>query len=58
VPIWEWCEAFQSNRTMRVEAETEEEARAKMKSGEWLDEHEFDFFALTLLKDLARVEDD
>jgi hypothetical protein len=40
-----------------VEADTEEDAREKMDSGDWIYEHTVDFYQDDLLSDLKRQDD-
>lgn len=51
--IWRWKEKFVDIRVCEVEADTEEEAREKMKDGDWASETTVDFYSDELLEDLS-----
>jgi hypothetical protein len=50
--VWKWKVKFADVRECAVEADTEEEARRKMDSGDWLSEDTVDFYSDELLEDL------
>ena len=52
MPIWRWKERCTDIRECAVEADTEEEARAKMESGDWLYEQTVDFYHEELVEKL------
>ena len=54
--IWQRKEKFADVRVCTVEADTEEEARAKMQAGDWASEDTVDFYSEELLEDLKRVD--
>ena len=56
MPTWQWKEKFVDVRVCTVEADTEEEARAKIEAGDWASEDTVDFYSEELLEDLKRVE--
>ena len=58
MPLWKWTEQFIDERECAVEAETEEEARAKMEAGDWLYEQTKEFYSHLLLEDLSGPYDD
>ena len=51
--VWKWVERFIDERECAVEADTEEEARAKIESGDWLYEHTVDFYSHEIVSDLT-----
>lgn len=56
--IWTWKMKFADVRVCSVEADTEEEARHKMDSGDWLSEDTVDFYSDELLEDLKMETDE
>lgn len=54
---WQWKMKFADVRICTVLAETEEEARRKMDSGDWESEDTVDFYADEQLEDLREVEE-
>ena len=54
---WEFKMAFIDERVITIEADTEDEARAKMDSGDFASEHTEDFYSYELLQDLRPVEE-
>jgi predicted RNase H-like HicB family nuclease len=54
---WKFKIKFVDVRECAVEADTEEEAREKMDSGDWIYEHTVDFYQDDLLSDLKRQDD-
>tara|TARA_R100001086_G_scaffold209999_1_gene125880 strand:+ start:24 stop:215 length:192 start_codon:yes stop_codon:yes gene_type:complete len=55
--VWEWVEEFIDRRVCSVEADTEDEARAKMRDGDWLSETTVDFYSNELIEDLKLAEE-
>ena len=51
--IWRWKMKFVDVRVCEVEADSEEEAREKMASGDWVSETTVDFYSDELLEDLS-----
>ena len=58
MPVWKWMEKFSDERECTVEADTIEEARAKVDAGDWASETTVDFYSEERLSDLKLVEDD
>jgi hypothetical protein len=54
---WMFVMEYIDKREVRIEADTEDEARAKMDSGEFEDEHTVDFFAYNLVRELHKESD-
>jgi hypothetical protein len=54
--IWRWKMRYVDVRICEVEADTEEEAREKETSGDWLSEHTVEFYADELLEPMKQVQ--
>ena len=54
---WMFVMDYVDRREVRIDAETEEEARAKMDSGDFESEDTVDFYANELVRDLHKETD-
>lgn len=55
--VWQWKDDYISRRYFRVEADSEEEAKAAKKLGNYDEEWEVDFFLYDEVEKIHKIED-